>query len=250
MRASCVVILLVLLAITRDVWATSQSKDTPAPQNPPSMHVADSGSFGIFLDGKRIGRETFRIEDGPDESLSTSEIKVDDGATKVEQSSEMRMSHQGALRSYHWRSSVPTKEEDVIEPKDGLLLEHVVFADQKKKDIPHILPISTVILDDYVFSQREILVWRYLASSCVVQKGQGRACSRGTFGILVPRQHVGVSAMVEMTGRSATKIKGADQELNELKIDMGGEVWLIWIDDQFKVQKMALPAQKVEIVRD
>ncbi|MBZ5521692.1 MAG: hypothetical protein LAP21_05475 [Acidobacteriia bacterium] len=243
------VLVMTLLAITAGTWAKGQGKDKTAPKKVSSNRTADSGSFGIFMNGKRVGTETFRIEEGTEVSVATSDIKVDDGTTKAEQSSEMRVAPDGNLRYYRWRSTVPTQEETVVEPKDDLLMEHITPADQKKMDLPHILPASTSILDDNFFSHREILAWRYLATSCITQEGR-RSCSRALFGILVPRQHIAVNASVELVGRNVINIKGVEQELNELKVDTGGDLWLIWIDDKLKVQKMAIPAEKVEIVRD
>lgn len=242
-----------LLAVTAGTWAKSQGreKDKPSKKTPPvAKHTADSGSFGIFVNGKRIGTETFRIEEGPDISVATSEIKVDDGTGKAEQNSEMRVDHNGNLRLYRWRSTLPTREETVVEPNEDLLMEHITPADQKKIDLPHILPLSTSILDDNFFSHREILAWRYLATSCNTEEGRPHSCWRGMFGVLVPRQHIAVNASVELVGRSVIKIKGVETELNELKVDTGGGLWLIWIDDKMKVQKMAIPADRVEIIRD
>jgi len=243
------ILMVALLAVMASAWATGQRKNKATPQKAPSGHTADSGSFGIFLDGKRIGTETFRIEEGTDVSIATSEIKVDDGTTKAEQSSEMRVDGNGNLRYYRWRSTLPAKEETVVEAKDDLLMEHITPADQKKLDLPHILPTSTTILDDNVFSHREILAWRYMATSCKLEQGS-RSCWRSVFGVLVPHQHLAVNASVELVGRNVTKIRGVEQELNQLKVDTGGGLWLIWIDDKLKVQKMAVPTDKVEIVRD
>lgn len=239
-----------LLAAVAGAWARGQSKNKTAPKKSPANRTADSGSFGIFLDGKRIGTETFRIEEGSEVSVATSEIKVDDGTTKADQRSEMRVGGDGNLRYYRWQSILPTKEETVVEPKEDLLVEHITPADQKKLDLPHILPVSTSILDDNFFSHREILAWRYMATSCKLEQGYPRSCWKSVFGILVPRQHLAANATVELVGRNVIKIKGVEQELNELKVDTGGGLWLIWIDDHLKVQKMAVPTDKVEIIRD
>jgi hypothetical protein len=47
-----------------------------------------------------------------------------------------------------------------------------------------------------------------------------------------------------------TKIKGLDVELNKIKLDSDGVLWVLWVDDQYKVVKMAVPANNVEIIRD
>ncbi len=216
------------------------------------QRTVDSGSFGIFVSGKRIGTETFRIEQGPDVSVASSQIKVDDGSTKAEQNSEMRVAPDGSLRLYSWHSTVPLKEESIVEPKDEFLVEHITFADQKKQTVPYVLPLSTVILDDNFFSHREILFWRYLATGCVPQNGQLR-CSPTQFGTLVPHQHLSGNATLELMGREKIVVRGVERELNKAKLTADGVQWLLWVTDEgdsYKVIKMTVAANNVEIIRD
>lgn len=211
--------------------------------------VVDAGSFGIFVNGKRIGTETFHIEERSDVSIANSQIKVDDGTQKADQNSEMQITPKGELRLYTWKSTGAAKEESVVEPKEDFLVQHLTPADQKKQDIPYVLPLSTVILDDNFFSHREMLVWRYLATGCE-RKDTQLVCGPGHFGVLVPRQHTSASAVMELVGLEKTKVKGLDVELNKIKLDSDGVQWILWVDDQYKVVKMAVPASNVEIIRD
>lgn len=214
-----------------------------------SSKVVDAGSFSIFMNGKRIATEKFHIEQGSDGGTITSEIKVDDGANKAEQTAEMQLASNGELRLYKWKATVPEKEESVIEPKDEFLIEHLTPADNKKRDVPYIIPPSAVILDDNFFSQRELLVWRYLQAGCVVKNGE-RLCNPAHFGILVPRQHMAAGTMVELVGRDKIQVKNTERELNKFKLDADGTQWLIWVDDEYKVIKMTIPANGVEVFRD
>lgn len=240
--------ILAVLMMTSCLCAAGD-KDKDKDKKASSSKVVDSGTFGIFMNGKRIATEKFRIEQGADAGTLSSDIKVDDGNTKAEQSAEMQVSTNGQLRFYKWRSTVPTHEETLVEPKDDFLIEHLTSADQKKKDVPYILPITTVILDDNFFSQRELLVWRYLATGCLVQQGQ-RSCIQSHFGILVPHQHLAASTTVELVGRDKTNIKGVERELNKIKLDADGVLWLFWVDDDYKVLKIEIPSNKVEVLRD
>ena len=213
--------------------------------------VWDSGSFGIFVNGKRVGTEKFTIEQkNTSESVADSEVTVDDGNSKITQTAEMRVASNGDLLSYVWKGLSPRKEQSTVEPKDQLLVEHVMPADQKKMDVPYVLPVSTVILDDNFFSQRELLVWRYLATGCMVKQNEGRMCAPTHFGILVPHQHTSASATMELTGREQINFKGKQQELNKFKIESDGVVWNLWVSDDYKVMKMSVPSSNVEVVRD
>jgi hypothetical protein len=251
----------VLLAATS---LSAGDKDKP-PADKLETKTVDSGSFGIYLDGRRIGTETFKIEQRPDFSVATATVKVDDGKSKAEQTSEMRVSPTGDLRSYTWRSSVPQAEESTVEAQKDLLVEHVIPADQKKVDVPHMLPVSTVILDDNFFSQREILLWRYLATGCVWKEGQGRLCSPSSYVILVPRQHAATNATMEFVGVDKTTVKGVEKQLNKMTLKTGGPnravmlndqkdsepgQWLLWVDDQYKIVKMTVPGTNLEVIRD
>src|SRR5438552_16409177 len=114
------VLSLAILSLTAVVCAAEKDKEKDKKASS-STQLVDSGSFGIFVNGARIGTEKFRIEQGPEVGIINSEIKVESGDVKADQSSEMQISRNGDLRSYKWRSNVPVKEESIIEPKDELL---------------------------------------------------------------------------------------------------------------------------------
>jgi hypothetical protein len=241
------------------------------PKDKAGTKVADSGSFGIFMNGKRVGTETFSISQTlnaaqhPEYSTANSEIKFDDGTFKATQTAEMQVSARGELRSYIWHSTVPEKEESSVEPKDDLLVEHIIPADQKKVDLPHVLPLSTVILDDNFFSQREVLLWWYLATGCKRQDAT-LLCGTGKFVILVPRQHISGNATLELLGQEKVTVRGTERELNKIKLETTGpqsltwlndqghesdaSQWVLWVDNQYKIIKMTVAGTNVEVVRD
>jgi hypothetical protein len=70
--------------------------------------IWDSGSFGIFINGKRVGTEKFTIEQRSSQmSVANSEITVDDGHGKVTQTAEMHVAPNGELLSYVWKGLTP-----------------------------------------------------------------------------------------------------------------------------------------------
>jgi hypothetical protein len=259
------ILLSAVLAASMFLNASDKPKEKGTPK------VADSGSFGIFMNGKRVGTETFNITEmldaahHPEYSTANSEIKFDDGTFKATQTAAMQVSARGELQSYNWHATVPLKEEASVEPKDELLVEHIVPADQKKMDLPHVLPASTVILDDNFFSQREVLLWWYLATGCKRQNN-ALVCGTGKFVILVPHQHISGNATMELMGPEKVTFKGSERELNKVKLettgpqslawlnDQGHESdatqWILWVDDQYKIVKMTVPGSNVEVLRD
>ncbi len=215
----------------------------------PSRQVVDSGSFGIFLEGKRIGTETFRVEQGPDVGILRAEIKMDDGKNKTEQSCEMQITPEGNLIRYIWRMISPVKEDAIVEPKDQLLVEHVTAANGEKRDVPYVLPVSTQIFDGNFSSLKEILVWRYLATACASKDGKLQ-CGSDSIGVLSPRARDSATVKIALAGGEKIKIRGEDVELNKVSMDVGGAQWLIYMDEKYKVIDIGAPAVHSEIVRD
>jgi len=238
-------------------WLWASDKDKTAP----GTKVVDSGSFGIYIQGTRVGTESFKIEDHGDYSVATAEIKIDDGKVKAAQSAEMQLTPQGELRSYTWHATLPDTEESSVEPKDSLLVEHIIPADLKKIDVPHLLPLNTIILDDNFFSQRELLLWRYMKTFCDAQF----ACRQGTFAVLVPRQHLSANATIELIGPDKVAINGSVRELSKVSVSTGAPKkllvmngqqeaengqWMLWVDEHLKIVKMTVIGSNIEIVRD
>jgi hypothetical protein len=261
---------LLFAVLAAQVSLSAADKTADKAKEKAGAKVADSGSFGIYVNGKRVGTETFNITETLnsqqllDYSTATSEIKFDDGRFKATQTAEMQVSAKGELRSYVWRATVPQKEEASVMPKDQLLVEHIIPADQKKLDVQHVLPLSTVILDDNFFSQREILLWWYLANCR--RQGDALLCDARKFVILVPHQHVSGNATLELMGQEKIMVKGAERELNKVKLDTNGPQsltwlndqsreseaaqWVLWVDDQYRVIKMTVAGSNVEVIRD
>jgi len=225
--------------------------------------VWDSGSFGIFVNGKRVGTEKFKIQQHGDSSVTTSELKMQQGTYKASQKSEMDLARNGDLQSYTWESSQPKKEECKVDTKDQLLVEHITPADQKPLDIQHLLPASTAILDDNFFSQREVLLWHYL-SACSRTANQ-LACKPATLPVLIPQQHISVDATLKLLAPEKVSANGIEQEMNKVELalhspqqvvwmnDKGKDSelrWVLWVDENYRIVKITVNNSNVEIVRD
>ena len=209
----------------------------------------DSGSFGVFMNGRRVGTETFSITQNANGSVIQSEFKAEGSAGQAVQNSELQLTATGEIRRYEWKELSPGKGQSVVVPNDQLLTQKWSAGPQEKQqEQPYLLPASTTILDDYFFVQREVLAWKYLALAC--PQGKAEPCQRMQFGTLNPRQHTPASVSMTYLGPE-TEAKGdTKQKLHkmELKSEVGN--WLIWLDDQFKVLRISIPSEKTEVVRD
>ncbi len=212
--------------------------------------VVDAGSFGIFVNGRRVGTETFKIEQQGEVNVATSEVTVDDGQTKAKQSSELQLALDGALRRYEWRELSPGKAQTVIEPANEFLIQHInPGPGRKTEDQPYVLTPTTAILDDYFFSHRELLTWRYLAGACKPGAPQCQLV-RTQFGVLVPRQRVSLTVTLDYGGREKMTLKGASRELDRFNLQCEGVDWAMWFDENHKLIRILIAGENVEILRD
>ncbi len=213
-----------------------------------SGNLVDSGTFGVYVNGKRVASEKFEIMQSPEMSVAKAELKLDE--SKNAQMAELQMKPNGDLIRYQW--SEKDQGTAVVEPKDDFLVEHVtVIQPAKSAEQPFILPPSTQILDDYFFSQRQLLLWRYLGSQCRVAAGQkGCELKPTQFGVIVPRQQSSAQVTVEYAGQQKMSVRGSDQELSRFTFKTEGGDWNIWVDSAYKIQKIAIVSDNTEVVRD
>ena len=230
-----------LLAVALVLGSTAEAK------SPEKSTAVDSGSFGVFVNGQRVATETFSIQQKSDASVANSEVKATDG--KNAQRSEMQLTVNGDLRRYEWHEESPGKAQAIVEPMDEFLVERVTTEPgTKAQEKPFILPTSTMVLDDYFFSHREILLWRYLAQACGNKLDSCRP-KKTQFGVLVPHQQVSVPVQVEFVGPEGATLAGEQRILNRFTITSDETVWAVWMDPvTMKVVRMS--TGNTEVVRD
>ncbi|MGE5323116.1 MAG: hypothetical protein ACM3SW_09655 [Actinomycetota bacterium] len=237
------------------------AKGHPA-QQADNGKIWDSGSFGVFVNGRRVATEKFEIEQTEGSSRTVSEFKMQRGSVKAEQKADMELAPSGNLVSYTWQATRPKKEETRVDFKNQLLVEHVTPDDQKEVDIKHFLPASTVILDDNFFSQREVLLWHYLATCS--RTGGDLACKPATFAVLIPQQHVSLDATVRLLGQEKAVANGLEKEFIRVELDMrapqqvfwlnekpskADTKWILWVDKHYKLVKITVPGTNVQVLR-
>ena len=96
---------LCLLAASSAAAASGKDDKTATAQN------VDSGSFGVFMNGRRVATETFSVHQSSTGSSIVSEFKSEAGADKAEQRSEWQMSPNGDLRKYEWKEVSPGQSQ-------------------------------------------------------------------------------------------------------------------------------------------
>lgn len=213
----------------------------------------DSGSFGVFMSGHRVGTEKFSIDQTNTGSVIRSEFKTENDPNMAVQDSVLELTSAGDIRRYEWKEVSPGKAQSVINPNSEFLNQKwSAGPGEKEHEQPYLLPHSTNILDDYFFIHREVLVWRFLAATCKQEKGQVQCPikQRTQFGSLNPRQHASSPLSAQYLGREKIAYKGNQQEFNKVELNMESGPWYLWLDDQFKVVRILIEGDNTEVVRD
>ncbi len=237
------------------LWLISTSVASPAndKEKSPSGQTVDSGSFGVFMNGRRVATEKFSIQQDSSGSVAISEFKTEEGMDKAAQSSELQLTPTGDLKKYEWKEISPGKAQAVIQPSDNLLIEHSTTNPQDKpEEHPFLLPTSTSVLDDYFFVHREILAWKYLATGCRQDKGQV-SCppnQQVKFGAINPHQRSSLLVSMAFTGKEKIPVRGVERELNHFVLKSDAGDWSMWLDDQFKLVRILVASDNTEVVRD
>ena len=224
-----------------------------AKEKEPAAQTVDSGSFGVFMNGRRVATETFSIEQSTNGSVATSQFKTEPGVDSASQSSELQLTPSGEIRKYEWKELGPGKAAAVVMPSNDFLMERSSNNPQdKQQEHPFLLPSSTSILDDYFFIQREILAWRYLATGCRHEQGQVQCPvdQKVQFGTLNPHQQTSMLVSLEFTGKEKVPIHGVERDLNHFVLKSDGGDWALWLDDQFKLVRILIASDNTEVVRD
>lgn len=235
-------IALVFLLCSLPVLAKSKDKDTG--------RIVDSGKFDILVNGNRVGTEAFTIEQTVTGSSTHCDLNIDQNGSKIEQRSDMQLAANGDLLHYEWKEISPGKASSVVTPDDKFLLEHLYSGDKAKPfDRPFLMPASTVILDDFFFTHRELLAWRYIGASC---KPNDPNChlTKTKFGGLVPHTATPVMVNIEYKGTEKVNYKGSDVSLMRFDLDVDGSLWSMWMDDAYKVVRITVPESNTEVLRE
>lgn len=214
----------------------------------------DSGSFGVFVNGQRVATESFSIQQTSSGSTIKSQLKEEGAGDKASQTSQMQLTPAGELIRYEWQELSPGKSQIELVPSEQFLTERItVNPGEKPTEQPFLLPASTVVLDNNFFVHRELLAWRYLAQNCKAEGGKFQCVSGPiSFGVVVPEGRTSMRVSLEPVGNEKVQIRGMERQLPRFTLKFESGEWALWLDDQdhFKLMKIAIPAEKTEIIRD
>lgn len=249
-RVSSVLIICVISICTATAAAAPNEKEK---ENKHEGTEIDSGSFGVFQNNHRVGTEKFSIYQTSYGSLTHSEFKTENAPTEAAQMSDLQLTSNGEIRRYEWKEISPGKAQSAVVPNADFLTQKWKGTPQEKEqEQPYLLPVSTSILDDYFFVQRELLAWKFLGQSCKQDKGQLECPlkQRAQFGTLNPHQHAPAALSMEFLGREKISTKSGQQDLLKVELKTDASTWQLWLNDQFKVMRMVIVGENTQVDRD
>lgn len=245
---SCSIAMLLVLIFVSSGFAYKGDQKNKKKAAAPEPKLVDSGSFGVFVNGQRVATETFNIKQLAEGSLTTSDIKVE--GSNQSQHAELQLSPLGTVVRYEWKDNGAEKGETNIVPNDQFLVQHIKAGD-KYTEQPYLMPVSTAILDDYFFSQRELLLWRYIGSGCVKKPGQtGCPLEPAKYGFIIPRQRTSGMATVSYYGKETVMFHDVAKELTRFSISSEFGDWVLYLDENNKLVRVVVPGEATEVIRD
>ena len=241
-------VLLALLSLLTPALVAGKKTDDADKK---TSGLVDEGTFAIFQNGQRLGSETFAIHQYAASSVTSSEVRLDSGQPggALQQSSELTLKPDGSLSRYEWKQQSPTEGSVTVVPSDQFLTMHTV-AGGKSKDQSFFLMPGAFILDDYFFSTREVLLWRYLASACKPRPtGEGCDYVRERYPVLVPRRNTSAEVYIEFKGYDDTPLDGRPQHLRHFVMQTDGPDWNLWMNSDYKLLRISIPDANTEVLR-
>ena len=232
--------------------ATAHAADKKEQAKPAPPQTVDSGSFGVFINGNRVATETFTVQQQNAGNVIKSELKAKIGADPIVQKSDLEMTATGELLHYDW--SQASGGSLTVLPNNDFLIEKISTPNSTKPaEQPFLMPSTSAILDNNFFVHREVLAWRFLSGACKSEGGSLK-CQQAPsdYGVLVPQDRTSIHVQMELVGKEKVTIRGTERELLRLNLKGDNFLWNLWVDDrdQFKLMRVAIPADNTEVVRD
>ena len=198
----------------------------------PADSFIDHGTLKIMIGAQVLGTERFDIETAGDGYRMKGELKLKmpNGADATE-SSVMNLNHDYIVTSYTRLQKSPKKASIQMNIAGGQA-KTLYVTPEGTKDFEYMLEPEMVILDTNFFHHFALLVRRY-----DFKKGGAQHIQ-----VLIPQEAQPGMLLVENAGK--------DDGYDKLVVKTDAVEIQIWCDSGRKLVKLAVPAAKVEIVRD
>lgn len=202
----------------------------------------EESKFDIYVDDKDIGSEKFSIITSADAVESASVVDFrDPGKTRkrVRMETQLSMDSHYMPRSYLLRTDVEGQKGTItgtFTPGEATL-DYKGSGNPMRRELPagnRYILLDTNVFHHYVFIARLYDL---------------RAGGTQTIEAVIPQELDGGKLKISETGLERLSIRGKNMDLHHLNADTGLALIDLWIDDQKILYKIALPANKIEVIR-
>ena len=199
------------------------------------VNLTDHGTLRILTNSQLMGTERFDIEPAGSGYRLKGDLRVKlPNGTDINESAVLNVDSDLHVLSYTRLQKSPKKASVQVDFAAGIAKAHYVIPNDGAKDYQYMLESGMVILDTNFFHHFALLVGRYDFNKGGAQHMQ----------VFIPQQASPGMMLVEYKG------KDANTGLDELVAKTDAVEIHIWCDAGRKLQRLAVPAAKVEIVRD
>ena len=213
------------------------------PGNPGRLNVDDEGVFEIFLAGRRVGSESFKIHtsSGKVEARAEVTLHVERNGKTVEVQSfpELVLDPQLHPLTYAWNQKGSQSSRLAVDFRGRIAKVRYTTINGNEDNREFELPSDVVILDDNVVHHFQLLAALYQAM------GGGKQ----TFHVFVPQEALPSLLAVEDLGDSTGTPAGVNAHLRHLRITTDVTQIDLWVDDQQHIERVSVPSAQLEAIR-
>lgn len=217
----------------------------PAATDPfPAAELDDTGMFTVSVSGKPIGSERFEIRSDRDgvEAEAKIELRVEQQGKTMEFKLSAKLVLNSNLQplTYTWSQKGPQSSQLTVDLRTSPAKTRykTVTGEDDQRDFE--LPKDVVILDDNVFHQYQLLLYRFLRTPGKKQ----------TFRAFVPQEALpGVVELMDK-GQEPVEVGARTETLRHLVLTTELKRIDLWADNQGHVQRISIPDGQLEALRE
>lgn len=201
----------------------------------------EEGRFGIYVDGKEIGEETYSIQGSPNSYHSESVIAFKSPGpanqdVKIE--TQLTMDENYLPQAYRVKSSIggKTRETEAVFVPGQATFKYQV------NGTPH---QSGLLLDDYYVVLDANVFHHFIFVGRLVELDH----SIQSLDVVIPQEMDNGVLEIRDAGLEKIEMHGKKKELRHLKVDTGKLQIDLWVDDHRLLYRIALPGKDIEVLR-
>ena len=205
--------------------------------------LKDRGVFVLKIAGKPIGTETFDIVPQKDsiEVSAKIDLRVEQDGKTVEFKTMPRLVLTTDLNaiSYEWSQKGAQSSDLKVDMRSSHVLAkyRTVTGTEDVREFE--LPAGVIVLDNNVIHHYQIAVYRYRRA------GGGKQ----SFRAFIPQEALPGALEIADAGPDRTDVDGRELQLEHLTVTTDNARIDLWIDEKDRLQKIAIPAAQLEVVR-